>query len=349
MEAHEPFRTFAINSLRKMLTDYSKISNILLSYPERFYNEYDHLVEFYHSLIELIPNEIQIWIVTNNQSSMQKLKDRFSYKKINTIGIKGWDEIWLKDCIGFKKEGAVIKPYYHPSYCEYNEARHNSYFYKLNKLSKVIIRECITNSIIDLPLRLDGGNFVNNDRTCFLTEKILRDNKSFSASEVKSIIKDFMGLSATFLPLADSDTIGHADAYLGFLSSQKVFLSNYPSFSFLQKDIQSLFGIRKILEEEKFDIVEIQDRPIDEAVYCKCYRANKKACFSSARGNYSNFLRLNNLIVLPEYTLPTVKETKYFNSINKEILEREGFDICSLNCDQLAKLGGSLHCISYTF
>lgn len=106
-------RTFALSPLKKiMLTDYSKINNLLLAYPERFYKEYESLTSFYDNLIELILHWVQLWIVSNNQSSIQKIKQKFYYKKINFIGIKGWDEIWLRDCIGFKKDDEIIKPYY---------------------------------------------------------------------------------------------------------------------------------------------------------------------------------------------------------------------------------------------
>jgi agmatine/peptidylarginine deiminase len=88
------------------------------------------------------------------------------------------------------------------------------------------------------------------------------------------------------------------------------------------------------------------DRPIYETAYCGCKK--NSACFYSARGNYINFLRINNLIILPEYTLATKKETDYYNKVNQEILERLGFEIKRINCDLLSKLGGVLHCISFT-
>lgn len=332
-----------------MHTDYSKVNNLLLAYPERFYNEYESLTTFYDNLIELIPNSIQLWVVSNNQSSIQKLKNKFHYKKINVVGIKGWDEIWLRDCIGFKKKNQVIKPYYHPSYCESTLPYYSDYYYRLNKLSKIIIKECISPDIKALPLKLDGGNFVNNSKIVLLTDKVLLDNRELSKSEIVTIVKDFTGLQAIILPKSKNDSVGHLDSCIAFLGEHKACISNYPSFPFLKEDIDLLYRIRVTLQEEKIEVVELQDRPVDETVICKCYQKTKKPCFSTARGNYLNYLRLNDTIVLPEYTLPTVKETKYYNSINKEILESQGFEILSINCDHLSKKGGSLHCISYAF
>src|SRR6187455_1973759 len=109
-----------------MQTDYSKVNNVLLAYPERFYNEYESLTSFYEAFIDIIPNSLQLWIVCNNQSSIQKLKQK--------------------------------------------------YYYKINKLSKIIIKECISEKIINLPLKLDGGNFVNNNSIALLTDKVVADN-----------------------------------------------------------------------------------------------------------------------------------------------------------------------------
>jgi len=200
-----------------------------------------------------------------------------------------------------------------------------------------------------MPLTLDGGNFVNNNDVAFITDKILEDNSELSKTEIIKILYDFTGLRPEIIKRSKSDVIGHSDGFLNFISNEKVLLSNYPSLPFLKDDIDFVFEMRKKLQEEKLEVIEFYDRPIDEVVPCECYRKTKKVCFYSARGNYINLLRVKNTVLLPEYTLPTLKETKYYNSINKEILINLGFDVKTINCDHLSKLGGSLHCLSYTF
>src|ERR1700712_3176376 len=124
-----------------IFTDYSKVQNLILAYPERYYNEYERLTTFYDSLIDLIPNDVQLWLITNNNATCQKLTSRYRYKKINAIGIKDWDEIWLRDCIGINTEHEVVKPYYSPQYC--TSYRHKDYFEYINKKSRIIIKECL--------------------------------------------------------------------------------------------------------------------------------------------------------------------------------------------------------------
>ena len=330
-----------------IFTEYSKVTNLILAYPERYYNEYEKLTSFYDSLINIIPNDIQLWLITNNNATKIKLESKYRYKKINIIGIKGWDEIWLRDCIGINTSDGIIKPYYHPQYCSLH--RYGDYFEHINKQSRIIIKECLQKKINYMPLVIDGGNFSNNDKTVFLTNKILDDNRELSKSEIINILKDFTSLQPEIIERCENDSIGHTDGFLNFISNNKVLLANYPSLPFLKEDIQFIYRVRKKLKEEKLEVIELYDRPIDEVVPCECYRKTKKACFYSARGNYINFLRLNNTIILPEYTLPTLRETKYYNNINKDSLTQLGFQVKTINCDMLSKEGGSLHCLSYPF
>ena len=328
-------------------TDFAKANNIILAYPERFYNEFEKLTSFYDNLIDLIPNDIQIWLIVNNNSTCIKIKDKYRFKKINVVPIKYWDEIWLRDSIGLNGKDEVIKPYYFPKYC-CNES-YPKYYEKINKLTRILIKECLQKKIVHIPLTLDGGNFVNNNDVAFITDKILDDNAELSKTEIIKILNDFTGLRPEIIKRSKSDIIGHTDGFMTFVSNDKVLLSNYPSLPFLKEDIDFVFDMRKRLQDERLEVIEFYDRPIDEVVPCECYRKTKKACFYSARGNYINLLRIGNTVILPEYTLPTLKETKYYNSVNHEILVNLGFDVKAINCDQLSKLGGSLHCLSYTF
>ena len=105
-------------------------------------------------------------------------------------------------------------------------------------------------------------------------------------------------------------------------------------------DIQSLLALEKTLIELGLDIIYINDRPVDEV----CKVGNEK--IEGAKGFYNNFIKLNETVILPEFTLPTLKESNYYNEVNKEELGRR-FEVKSINCDLLGKLGGVLHCISF--
>ncbi len=325
--------------------DYQEMTKILLAYPERFYNGYDELVPFYDELISLIPNDFETWVITNNNQSIQKLEEFFSHKRIKILGLKGWDEIWLRDCIGINNFNSIIKPEYFPNYCTSGSSR--DYFRKINGLTRTIIKECLNKEIRPIKLRLDGGNFVCNDEIAFITDKVLEQNDIYTENEILEIISKATDLKPLIVERNKCDVIGHTDAYLSFIDKKRVLLSNYPSFPFLKHDIDFINHLDEQLKAEGIERIKFYDRPIDEGAICFCKGKSSKPCFYSARGNYINFLRINNLIILPEYTLPSKRESDYYNKTNQEILEGIGFEVRRINCDSLSKFGGVLHCISF--
>lgn len=328
-------------------TDYSDIQNLILAYPDRFYNEYDILISFYDSLIDLIPNNIQLWLVANNKATCEKLESKYQYKRVNTIGIKNWDEIRIRDCIGINMKETVIKPLYIPHYCMHYRQR--DYFEHLNKQSRILIRECLQKKISHLPLVMNSDGFLYNSTTLFLGDKVLGFNSELSESEIIKILQDYTSLRPEIVEVNKNNMPRYTDGLARFLSEKSVLLSNKPSLPFLKADIDFTNEVRQKLIDGKFEIIDFYERPIDEVVRCGCCGKNKKACLYSLRGSYTTFLRLNDTIILPEYTLPSMKESSFYNTQNAALLKQLGFNVKTVNCDQLSKLGASLHSISYTF
>ncbi len=332
--------------MQKVQTDYQPVSKLILAYPERFYNWYDELVPFYDKLIELIPEDIQIWAITNNDQTSDKLQEQFSHKQLNTYGIKGWDEIWVRDCLGIIQGDAILKPEYSPNYCNKNLT---NYYKQINKSSRRIIKDCLEKDIIEIPLKFECGNFVCNDKFVYLTDKVLQQNQNISPEHITQIINVMTGLTPIFIKGNINDTIGHTDGYINFIDDNKVLIASYPSFPFLQDDIDFLNRIDEELVSVGVERITLYDRPVNEgAINCGCNGNKPSNCILSARGNYINFLQINRTIILPEYTLPTKRETNFYNKVNQEILERLGFEVKRINCDLLSKFGGVLHCISFT-
>ena len=136
---------------------------------------------------------------------------------------------------------------------------------------------------------------------------------------------------------------------LTLIDDDTALIAKYPSFPFLQEDIDFTDRLEKELKSAEIETITLYDRPVNEgANNCGCNGKKDSSCFYSARGNYINFLQINCTIILPEYTLPTKRETNFYNKVNQEILESLGFEVKRINCDLLSKFGGVLHCISFT-
>jgi agmatine/peptidylarginine deiminase len=328
-------------------TDFSLVSNLFLAYPDGFQNEYEELVSFYDKVITKIPPEINLFIIVNNLKAKERLKHKFPKKQIEIVIEDSWDEIWLRDVLGIIKDDYIIKPQYEPNYCNYVLANRN--LRQLNNGAIRLAEEYIKMGVIQLPLKFDGGNFVANQNFAFMTDKVLSDNK-ITQKEVVTIIKDSLGLIPIIVPSNKGDVLGHIDGYMSFLDEETICITEYPKMEIFKNDNDYSNILRGICHDLNFRTITINDRPLNYSIKCECeLQKERKCCTYTANGNYINFLRLNNTIILPEYTLTTLKETIYYNNINEEILSNLGFQVIKINCDTLAQHGGSLRCLSFTF
>lgn len=329
-------------------TEFSNINDLFLPYPKGFKDTSQSLNNFFKDLIGLIPKTIRQFIIVNNEMAGNEIKSYYPNKTIEIILIEGFNEIWLRDIIGFNTgTNRIFKPIYNPDYCNYIYTP--DYLEKIDYQVKEIIDKSIKSEIVEIPLILDGGNFVSNGEIAFVTNKVIKDN-STSHDIIKNILSDYLGVKTIIIESNQNDKLSHSDGYLNFLDKKRICLSKYPKIDFLKEDISYLKRLESIIEENSLDIITIFDRPIDEKVIGggKTLHDKSKDCLSSARGIYVNFLILNNVIIMPEYSIPSYKNTMDYNAINKRILTDLGYDVISINCDSIGKLGGSIHCCSFT-
>jgi len=323
-------------------TDFCKCNCLFLAYPKGFSNEYEGLVPFYQKLIELIPDDIDLIIIVNTKKVQGEIRNRFKHKNnIQTIVINYFDEIWLRDCMGVFAGDKILKPNYSPNYCSLNKEA--KYYQYLNKLTKRALSQVFTLPIIDIPLNIDGGNFVHNAQKVFMTEKVYEDNPG---KNIKQIIKEYTGLDAIIVEKCVHDVIGHTDGYMAFKDDSTLFISEYPNLPHLKKDLAYTQKLKSVALANGFKTLPIFDNPIDEPIECACKGEKTRSCLLSAKGVYVNYIRINNHIIMPEYSLTKNSQIEY-NWMNKKWLESLGFNILSINCDHLAQFGGSLHCISF--
>jgi agmatine/peptidylarginine deiminase len=325
-------------------TDFDQVRQLFIAYPDGFNNEYDELVPFFDKLITKIPPDINLHIITSNERAKQKLLFKFSRRNLNVIVEEGWNEIWLRDVMGISNGEHIYKPVYEPNYCNYLASTMN--YKNLNNIAINIIKDHLQKSIIPIPIKIDGRNFIANNRFAFITEKVLQNNE-LSEKEIVAIIKDKMGVTPILVPVNKGDVVGHTDGYMGFLEDDILGLSEYPKLDCLKEDVKYLDRLKNICSDLNLRIQPILDRPLSYSIPCHC-EAKKKSCTFTATGCYVNFLRLNNTIILPEYTLTNLKETVYYNNVNEEALSKYGYQVIKINCDTLAQHGGSLRCLSFT-
>lgn len=314
----------------KIKTDYNHVKELYLVYPKDVMEEskydptdYSHLTPFYENLINLIPSEIKLKLYVKSRAIANEV--RGLRENMELMVNSQLTSIWIRDWSGFSTGEKLYKPIFKPKYYwgemkladEINQAAFSLHSFMGIDLEK-------------LPLILDGGNFVTNGKVAIITKRIITDNKKLKMDKqsIDAIIQDKLKVSPIFIDEMEDEKTGHADGCFAFLSENDIAVSKYPE-TWSEKDRKYLNTHAKMLEDEGYKVHRIDDDPVDKEF--------------SAEGLFVNFLRLNDTILMPEYSHVDQNKTEK----NAKALRQFG-DVVTINCDELAKLGGVLRCISFT-
>lgn len=237
-------------------------------------------------------------------------------------------DIWMRDyCPIQVGPGRFVKFRYNPDYLRYAP--------RLRTRDEICQELEHLGQIQMSPIVLDGGNVVGTAQTAVLTEKVFPENPNYPRDRLQAdLVKLLEVEQCIFIPIETGDRFGHSDGMLRFLTPQLVVLNDYTQ-------IEPGLGhsIRELLTEAGFEVEPMPYRPPEEDPQ-EAYRAD---AVPSAKGNYVNFLRVGDLIVVPAYDSPE-------DEVACRTLERlcPTAKVVSLDAQELAEDGGVFNCISWT-
>jgi agmatine deiminase len=180
-------------------------------------------------------------------------------------------------------------------------------------------------------LVVDGGNIVTDGQTVIMTEKVFAENSKMSRSEVEVKLRVLLGsdhpIQMVFLPVEPHDLIGHSDGMVRFYAPGQVLVNNY---SWIDQSFSHSVLVK--LDEYGIGYKEIPyfNREIP--------RGNK----ISSVGNYINYLRVGNLIIIPIY-----KDRRDDQAVHVITESHPGVEIKTLDCRKIAQEGGCWNCLSW--
>lgn len=347
--------SFNVNS-QNILPEWELKNGLVLVYPDRLPENRKELSVFYDSLINRVieKSNLQELIIICRPEVKEKLKKKFSNisrTKIIYYPSKDVQDIWIRDFAPIAQEEKVaVKAMYSPSYFKESEKQFSDLDDKVGTGLKNFIKKDFLSLTIgsNNPIVIDGGNFIHNGKGFgIVTNRVVSDNESHSINEVQDKIKTQLKLKELLiLPVEPGDETGHIDGMVRFLDESTVVVAQYPE--------QYEVGENNISEKEYFEsqsvfnaiAVELKKQGfvvhrITNALP-KNYSSNGIA---SAVGNYLNFLRIGNSIFIPQYG------TKYDSCIEsyRNCFPRLEFIPVNFGISNLAKLGGVLNCISWTY
>lgn len=234
-------------------------------------------------------------------------------------------DIWAIDFMPIQvRKDKFVQFTYNPDYLQYSKALKDT-ISDVNLICKELNIQTVKSDII-----LDGGNVINTSDKVIMCDKVVRENHKILESDLKKQLSELFEVDEIiFIPTHPNDEFGHADGVVRMLDEHTVLINKYPANS--SKD-ESVFAAnsKKILQQAGFETIEIPYNPYKNKEY---WHAN---------GVYINFLQMQDLIVLPIFNM---KEDdialKLFENLFPHIT------ISTLNCNEIAYLGGVLNCISW--
>jgi agmatine/peptidylarginine deiminase len=320
--------------------DFTKVTDLFLTYPFELDKHHHSFTNFYDELISLIPDDIHLYLIVNNNSALERVVNLFPNKNLDVVVIKQFYEIWLRDIMGFNCGDKIVKPIFKPDY--YKDVYTKSYLELVDKQVREIIGKTIRKEIVDIPLVWDGGNLITNGKLGFINDKIIKDNNGLSLAQIEQTINQYLGIESIIIPTFKYDKLGHADGSISFIDENTVCIASYPDDKFYNEDNIYIDKLLNIVKELGFNIVRTLEKPIDEKS-----RLGNDFLYSS-RGCYVNNLIINDTLILPEFTFTDQNDSNYYNNANLSILSNYFNNVIPINCDLISKDGGVIRCLSFT-
>ena len=228
------------------------------------------------------------------------------------------NDIWAVDYMPVQiSEKEFVRFTYNPDYLQTKKYR------KTISDTDAICAELNINTLKS-DLIVDGGNVVCSNKKVILCDKIFEENNHFSEKEVIQKLEKLLRTdSIYFVPQDPGDIIGHADGMLRFVSDDLLLINDLSS---QDKYYQRCF--RMSLKNAGFNYIELP--------YMPCLKTE------SATGLYINYLQIGIDIFIPLFDK---KEDEITCRIVEECFGRHR--IHTVRCNELAKEGGVLNCISW--
>lgn len=254
---------------------------------------------------------------------VRRLETALAKQEIPLIVVPGTADIWIRDAAPIQVDERRFTQFcYSPDYLRDDD---EDLITRPEVFRKLKLAQRSTRS----KLIMDGGNIVGTRGVAIVTDKVFTENSDRSRSEVRDELQRGLQIERIIvIPKEPFDRVGHADGMVRFVAEKQVVISDYRSVAPRLAE-----RLEKVLMAHGLSFVRLPYVP----------ELRRRNGIPSAVGNYVNFLRVGNLILVPAYGLP---EDKVAGDILAKLLPY--CRVVSLSCRSLAEEGGVLNCVSWT-
>jgi len=177
-------------------------------------------------------------------------------------------------------------------------------------------------------LKVDGGNVIRGKNKVIMCDKVLKENINCKTSQTKIInelLNNFQVEELIFIPTHSDDFVGHADGMIRFIDDDHVIINDLTN-----EDKKFKKDLISVLKEHKLNYSEIP------------FHIQDSKNVWDARGIYINYLQMKDIIFVPQFGF---KQDELANKFLSTTFPKS--KIVPLLCNEIAKEGGVLNCISW--
>jgi agmatine deiminase len=247
------------------------------------------------------------------------------------------NNVWCRDYMPVKSAtGSYVHFKYKPSYMVGIEKYADKFPDREELQNEFQLPYYTTSEII-----LDGGAIEIFGKKGIVSDRVFRDNKNKGESEIYDELKKLLDLEQLIvIPQYPYDFTGHVDGLVRFIDENRVVVNDLKKeFEEAQNDKNSyrkqlienwIYTYKSALINAGLQMVELPTS-IPEG-----------GSPNSGEGIYSNFLLLEDLIIMPGYDKPEDKMAA------DRLTDLYGKKVTTVYAAELAKQGGMINCVTWT-
>ena len=337
-----------VNKSISLLPDWHKPKSLVLVWPENLHDR-AKLIPFYKELISLLPSGLELTLILKNKeieksisSGLQKINPDITIK-YHVIPIV--EDIWIRDWspfIGVDVNGNMVaaKMKYAPPYFDDKDIK---YAEADNEAGYEII-EYFGYPIQEYEARWDGGNLTHNGNNYGIVTEGLLDDKYMREQYIWDAITGLKLNDLSAIEPEPEDETGHTDGFIRFIDEKTLMIAAYPDKYYKG---EQLISADKLTESREF-MDSIAEQYAEEFNIIRVTNSIPSSKITegmpSAVGNYINFLRLGDKVLIPQYGIK--EDEAAYNEFAKFFGKANVIKI-SKDISKLADLGGVLNCFSW--
>lgn len=228
-------------------------------------------------------------------------------------------DIWAVDYMPIQvDENDFVQFVYNPDYLQ--SKRWQKTIPNVDGICRTMIIDTTKSSII-----VDGGNVIKTQNKVIMCDKVFHENPNIRRHKLIAQLEVLLQVNkVVFIPTHPKDYTGHADAIVRFVDNNTVVTNCY------DKEPEYQQALYIALHNADINCIEIPYNPYQNKSY------------SSANGVYINYLQIGKIIIAPVFGIEDDEL-----AIKKLQGIFTGCNIYTIECNEIADMGGVLNCISW--